>query len=253
MSTGETLIWAEQAKPIYDGVCQPSLEFQLRPEIQVCMVGNHVPIMGSYLRMLAAVEAPCAGEVTVLGQRSSIMDTEQRRALRLEIAFVAREAPLLSVFNGINNVKIPAQYHAVGTAEEIEQRAHELIDELEYQADHGVLPAYMTGLQARHLAIVRALMLQPQVLFIDDPFIGLDNFAREKLGPYLDFLVKKRRVSIITSNADMLFIKEYADMVIHCGREKVLTFEGWDSFISSDDEEVVGFVTRERNKCASFG
>ena len=253
MSMDEIVIQAESARPCFAGEQPlPTLNCLITPANQICMVGDHIPIMTCYLRMLAGVDKPCAGEVTLLGQRSSVMDADQRRALRLQIAFVARGGPLLSVLSGINNVKLPAQYHELGSGEEIEQRTRELIAELEYLADHDVLPAYMTGLQRRHLAIARALMLQPQMLFVDDPFEGLDRYARGMISTYLDFLVQEKGLAVVTSNANLAFVKENADMIIYCGREGMLPFDGWESFVGSHNSDVVDFLAGRR-KSTFFG
>lgn len=253
MSMDEIVIQAESARPCFEGEQPlPPLNCLITPANQICMVGDHIPIMTCYLRMLAGVDAPCSGEVSLPGGDSSTMDAEQRRHLRQLVAFVARGGPLLSVLNGINNVKLPAQYHGLGSAADIEQRTRELIAELEYLADHDVLPAYMTGLQRRHLAIARALILEPKVLFVDDPFEGLDRYARGMIGTYLDFLVQEKGLAVVTSNANLTFVKENADMIIYCGREGMLPFDGWESFVGSHNGDVVDFLAGRR-KSTFFG
>jgi ABC-type transporter Mla maintaining outer membrane lipid asymmetry ATPase subunit MlaF len=241
------MIQAERAQPCFEEEqLLPPLSCMITPANQICMVGDHIPIMTCYLHMLAGVDVPCAGEVSFPDRDAGTMDAEQCRHLRRQVAFVARGGPLLSVLNGIDNIKLPAQYHGLGSSAEIDHRVFELIAELEYQADHTVLPAYMTGLQRRHLAIARALILEPKVLFVDDPFAGLDRYARGMIGVYLDFLVKERGLALVTSNANLAFVQENADMIIYCGRKGMLVFDDWESFVGSHNGEVVDFLVGRR-------
>ena len=78
------------------------------------------------------------------------------------IAYLYHNSALLSVLNGIDNVKVPALYHQLASTTQIDKEVHRLVGEFEYGANHLILPAFMSPLQRQHLLIVRAIMLNPR-------------------------------------------------------------------------------------------
>jgi phospholipid/cholesterol/gamma-HCH transport system ATP-binding protein len=200
------------------------------------------------MRMLAGIEPPRLGRVILYGDDSNNLDERQRRILRLKIGFVDVDTHLLSVLSGYDNLKLPAQYHGVGSHDEIEERADRLIADIVYDADHDVIPAYMTGLQKRHLVIARALMLEPSVLFIDNPLAGLDHFARRLIIDYMTKTIKEKGITVVLGNTDMIFTSEYADKIIFIGLRQTLTFDDWEGLIGSNNKDIVRFLEREKFK-----
>ncbi|MFC1862820.1 ATP-binding cassette domain-containing protein [Thermodesulfobacteriota bacterium] len=238
-------ITAENAEPSSASPASP-LSCKIKASTLTCIVGENHPLNISFMRMLAGLDKPRLGRVLLFGENLNEMDEQLRRDLRLKIGFVDVEAHLLSVLSGYDNLKMPAHYHGVGSHEEIEERAERLIADIDYDANHDVIPAYMTGLQKRHLTIARALMLKPSVLFLDNPLDGLDHFARQLITGYLIKVLKQRGMAIVTCNTDIIFVNENADKIIFIGMEKTLTFDNWEGFTSSKNNDVIKFLGREK-------
>ena len=93
-----------------------------------------------------------------------------------------------------------------------------------------ILPAFMSTLQRRHLLIVRAIMLKPKILFIENPFSGLDRDQVRVFGQYLSGLVKNKDITVITSNANLDFVRSYADQIIYITTANVHVFNHWETF-----------------------
>lgn len=240
------IISAVDAEPCSDYADYISpIDLELRPTELICLLGDHAAVNTDYMRLLAGVDEPCAGEVVLFGHESSQLDEQQRRELRLQIGFIAKGGPLLSVLSGIENLKLPARYHHKGSDADIEQRAQRLLTALEYKADHQVIPAYMTALQRRHLAIARALMLEPEALFIDNPFIGLDYFSRQMIAEYLLSLSKQSGLCVVTSQAGIKFTREHADRIVFIGKHEKLIFNDWASFNTSQHVDVIEYLKQE--------
>lgn len=227
MNQTTTLIHANAAIPFFSGnrALKP-LTCQINAASIMCFLGQRFSILNIYLHMLAGLSRPQAGSVEYFLE-------PQAAPAPLDfpmIAYLSYDCTLLSILNGIDNVKLPALYHQLGTKLQIDEQAKLLLSELQYNADHTVLPAFMSMLQKRHLLIARALMLKPQVLFIENPFAGLELEEAGILGQYLATLVKNKNISLIVSNANLDFVEHYAEQIIYVTEQDFHFFNHWQSF-----------------------
>jgi NitT/TauT family transport system ATP-binding protein len=226
MNLATTLIRAEAAIPFFSGNRALSpLTCQIATGSLVCFLGQKFSILNIYLQMLAGLTHPQAGSVKCFIRSQDTVHPDFP-----SIAYLSYDSSLLSILNGIENVKVPALYHQLGTKLQIEQQANDLLGELQYDADHTVLPAFMSMLQKRHLLIARALMLQPKMLFIENPFAGLELEEAAILGEYLATLVKNKNISLIVSNANLDFVEHYAKQIIYVTEQDFHFFNQWQSF-----------------------
>jgi ABC-type multidrug transport system ATPase subunit len=192
----------------------------------VCLLGQQFSVINAYMQMLAGTHKPYMGTIDYADSLLTNRDNSDCRA----IAYLYHNSALLSFLNGIDNVKVPALYHQLASTAQIDKEVHALVGELEYGADHLILPAFMSMLQKRHLLIVRAIMLKPTVLFIENPFSSLDRDQVRVFGHYLSGLVKNKNITLITSNANLDFVRSYADQMIYITAANVHVFNHWESF-----------------------
>jgi ABC-type multidrug transport system ATPase subunit len=194
----------------------------------VCFLGQRFSILNIYLRMLAGLTQPQSGEI----EHFVSEQTTPAHSHFPSIAYLNYNSTLLSILNGFENVLVPALYHQLGSRECIEQQAHALLSELNYNANHTLLPTFMSMLQRKHLLIVRALMLKPQIVFIENPFSGLELEEITILGQYLGELVKNKNITIVTSNANLDFVEQYAHHIIYAAEHDFHFFKQWQDFLA---------------------
>ena len=198
------------------------------------------------------MDQPASGCLRLLGLEVSELPEKVWRSHRRRIGFVGRTAPLLSVFNGVRNVMLPALYHRIGTLEEAESHAWELINALNYEANHKLLPAYMSELQRKHLAIARALMLQPEVLFVSEPFSNLEIEERDLIEDYLLRVARQDNHALVVACNDLIFAKSSVDHLIFGAKKGVEQYGSWDAFINSTNPCVQHFLELQRHPLSVF-
>lgn len=228
MKNAATLIRANAAIPFSTG--KPifaALTCQISAASLVCFLGQRFRVLNIYLQMLAGLTQARTGSIEhFVEPQATPIHTHFPN-----IAYLNYNSTLLSVLSGIENVKLPALYHQLGTKAQIDVQAQDLLDELKYDgANHTVLPAFMTMLQRRHLLIARALMLKPQMLFIENPFADLELEEAAILGEYLATLVKNKHITLVTSNANLDFVEHYAEQIIYATEQDFHFFNQWQSF-----------------------
>lgn len=227
MKKPTTLIYAHAAVPCCEKqILLPPLTCQINAANVVCFLGQRFRTLNLYLQMLAGLTEPELGVIEHF--------VEQRETPAHShfpgIAYLDCNSALLSILNGLENVKLPALYHQLGTRQEIENQAQTLLGELQYDGNHALLPAFMPMLQKRHLLIARALMLKPQVLFIENPFADLELEEAAILGDYLARLVKEKAITVITSNAHLDFVEHCAEQIIYATAADFQFFQHWQDF-----------------------
>jgi len=224
MNKKQVLIQTKSATPINESITstQP-LTCEIENASLVCILGQQVDLLNVYMEMLAGINEPDSGKVQYL---DGLIKSNHSSAL----SYIYHNSALLSILNGIDNVKAPALYHQLASIEEIDQQAELFLAELEYDANHKVLPAFMNALQKKHLLIVRAIMLKPKVLFIENPFMDLDREQVRLFGKYLASLVTEKNITVITSNVNLDFVQSYADQVIYLTASELHVFKQRDAF-----------------------
>ena len=211
-----------------------SLTCEISSGSLVCILGQNINILNNYMEMLARINRPYAGSVNHLDgliyNKCNHCNGRDKNCLTLR--YLYHNSTLLSILNGINNVKVPALYHHRASTNEIDKKADILLAELEYDFDHSVLPAFMDTFQKKHLLIVRAIMLDPKVLFIESPFMNLDREQVRIFSKYLVKLVKEKNITVITSNVNLDFVQSYADQIIYLTSADIHVFKEREDFSS---------------------
>lgn len=235
--TNNTLITATALEPWYEGEALrlAPLDHAIGDSGTTCIIGNHSTILSAYLRVLGGVDSPRSGELVLFGRSLREFNREAWRSLRKKIGFVTRRAPLLSVFSGLENVLLPALYHKHFDRFEAEQRAHKLIAQLHCHADLKALPAYLSPLERAQLAIARAAIMEPPVMFLEEPFHELDIDDHEEVNEFLRSWGLKH--SLVMSTRNLHFVRHNADKIIFAGHRGIHYFQTWEALRACEAEE----------------
>lgn len=225
------------------------LDLQIGTGVTVLLANDEERLV-RYLKMVAGVIPAVCGEVTLHGVAPA--DAEYGgRALRRRVGYVTPRAPLLSVLDGVRNVMLPALYHRLVTEEEVMPKVQELLEQMGDGYDHRALPAFMPELQQRMLLLARALILEPQLLFVEQPLLGLDNRSRDRLRDFILTAVAPRVGALVVASNDP-GLATIAQRVVFIGAERHWIFAGWKALLASAEPEVQEFIEREQQRYAAF-
>lgn len=130
----------------------------------------------TFLALAGLLDQPTTGEITLNNIKTSQLRERERTDLRHQLCgFVFQFASLMPSLSAIDNVMLPLLLRGKAK-EKIEEKAMELIRKVglsEEQANH--LPYQLSGGEQRRIAVARALLKQPQLLFADEPTSALDE------------------------------------------------------------------------------
>jgi len=150
--------------------------------------GEVVAVMGpsgsgksTLLHCLAGIVPPDGGEVTYGGQVLSRMSDGPRSALRRnEFGFVFQFGQLVVELTCVENVALPLRLAGVGRRT-AEREARHWLAQLEVDDVAGKRPGEVSGGQGQRVAVARALVTRPRVIFADEPTGALDSLNGERV------------------------------------------------------------------------
>ena len=147
----------------------------------VSIVGPSGAGKTTLLQIMGTLDKADTGTVTIDGVEVNRLSERKLSAFRnLHIGFVFQFHQLLPEFTALENVMIPALIAGV-SSKEAEKRAKEMIEllGLAYRADHK--PNELSGGEKQRVAVARALINRPSVIFADEPSGSLDTKNKEEL------------------------------------------------------------------------
>ncbi len=145
------------------------------------IVGKSGAGKSTLLHILGTLDWADKGEMTIAGQRIKSLNANQLAAFRnRHIGFVFQFHHLLPEFTALENVCIPGYIQRKNDAA-VKRRAEELLDYLGLHDRLTHKPMQLSGGEQQRVAVARALVNQPDIIFADEPTGNLDSSASKDL------------------------------------------------------------------------
>ena len=192
----------------------------IRGEI-VCIVGKSGSGKSTLLNIMAGIDEATSGEVFNMGKNLQRMTSQERALFRQKnIGFVFQQFNLMAQYNAIENVALPLAFSGVPKAER-EAKAKALLEKLGLFAIRNHRPAQLSGGEQQRVAVARALITDPQIIYADEPTGNLDTANTKEIMSVLCQQVKERHCTLVMITHDMS-LTQFADRVITIQDGKII-------------------------------
>ena len=198
-----------------------------RASLQV-MAGEVVAVMGpsgsgksTLLHCLAGIVAPDSGQVRYQGQDIGAMSDTARSALRRgEFGFVFQFGQLVPELTCLENVALPLRLNR-RSRRAAERRAAEWLERLEVAEVADKRPGEVSGGQGQRVAVARALVTAPKVIFADEPTGALDSLNGERVMRLLTDAARQTHAAVVLVTHEAR-VAAYSDreVVVRDGRTR---------------------------------
>lgn len=200
------------------------VDFSLQRGEFCAVVGPSGSGKSTLLNMMAGLEKPSKGEIIIAGTHIERMTEKELVTFRREnVGFIFQSYNLLKTMNAVENVALPLSFRGVPKKERLElARKYLKLVGLEKQMNH--MANEMSGGQQQRVGIARALVVNPRIIFADEPTGNLDSRTTKDVLNLMRRIVRKRKQTLIMVTHDN-YLAGFADKQIHIVDGKILKIE----------------------------
>ena len=160
------------------------------------------------LGLLAGLDLPTTGAITLAGTRIETLDEERRAALRRRhVGFVFQSFHLLPALNAEENVMLPLELDGRDDARE---RAQAVLAEVGLDKRRHHYPHQLSGGEQQRVALARAFVHRPRILFADEPTGNLDQRTGRAVGDLLFELNRAHATTLVLVTHDLALAERCA-------------------------------------------
>ncbi len=179
--------YAAGGRPVFSG-----LDLRVRRGRITAIMGPSGTGKTTLLRLITAQMLPARGEVVVFGRDLATLRTAEVYALRRRMGMLFQNGALLTDMDVFENVAFPVREHTDLPETLIRKLVLTKLQAVGLRGAAQLMPAELSGGMARRVALARAIVMDPEVLIYDEPFVGLDPIS---LGVILR-LIKQMNVAL---------------------------------------------------------
>ena len=188
------------------------------------IVGTSGSGKSTMLNMLAGLEKPTKGEVIIAGQHLERMNENQLVKFRREkVGFIFQSFNLLGTMNAIENVALPLTFR--GMDKKIrEAKAVKMLKLVGLSKHMKHRPNEMSGGQQQRVGVARALVLDPEIIFADEPTGNLDSNTSAEVLNLMRKVVQEQNQTMVMVTHDN-HLAGFADRIFHIIDGKIVKVE----------------------------
>ena len=176
------------------------------------------------LNMLAGLEHPSKGEIVIAGKHIEKLNEKQLVTFRRErVGFIFQSYNLIATMDAVENVALPLSFRGIGKARRA-KRAKEYLKLVGLERFMTHMPNQMSGGQQQRVGIARALAVDPQIIFADEPTGNLDSKTTMEVLKLMQTIVRERNQTLVMVTHDNN-LATYADRIIKIIDGKIVSIE----------------------------
>jgi putative ABC transport system ATP-binding protein len=233
----ETLVQLNDVTKSYDSDGHPAVDrvsLAIAPGESVAIMGPSGSGKSTLLNLIAGLDKPTTGTVTVGGQRiDTLSETGVARFRRQQVGMIFQFFNLLDDLTVLDNVLLPAQLAGVRRVQ-ARARADELLATLRISQHADAYPGRLSGGERQRVAIARALVNRPRLLLADEPTGALDSATGDEIGQLLlDLNRSGQTLILVTHNPELA--ARYAGRTVQIVDGQIATGHGVGKHGADDD------------------
>lgn len=194
------------------------INFELTEGERVVVLGPSGSGKSTFLRCINWMEEPTSGEMIFDG----VLVTEKNiRKIRRDMGMVFQHFNLINNLTVMENLVLAPVKLKIMTREVAEKKAMKLLKHIGLPKKANAYPASLSGGQKQRVAIVRAMMMEPEVILFDEPTSALDP---EAIGDVLSLIreVSDMGMTMVIVTHEMGFAREIATRVVFLDKGKII-------------------------------
>jgi len=195
------------------------------------------------LKHIIGLLKPVSGSIKLFGQETTTMEEEDFEDILMKCGVLFQNGALLNSLSIGENVAIPLEQHSNLERDLINRIIETKLNLVELAHAMYLAPAELSGGMRKRAALARAIALDPQLLFCDEPNAGLDPITSAAIDKLLLQMKHQLNMTIVVVTHELASIHRIADRIVFLDQGKALFVGTLKEALASDIKEIQDFFT----------
>ncbi len=195
-----------------------NINLEIKENEKIVIIGPSGSGKSTLLRCLNLLEKPTSGSIYYHGKN---LDDKLYKNIQGKIGMVFQNYQLFDNLTVIDNLTLAPVLNKLMSKEEAISKARRYLRQIHLEDKENSYPMDLSGGQKQRVAIIRSLMMNPEVILFDEPTSALDP---EMIGEVLSLIleVSKEKITMIVVTHELSFAQEFATRVIFMDHGKIV-------------------------------
>ncbi len=220
------------------------VSFDVKRGETMVILGGSGSGKSTLLRTLVGLERPTAGEIWIKGQDIAAISHAELDEIRKRIGMSFQGGALLGSMNVGENVALPLREHTKLEDSTIEIMLRLKLQQVGLEGFEYYMPSQLSGGMKKRAAVARALAMDPEILFFDEPSAGLDPIIAAGIDQLILDLKRAFRVTIVVVTHELASAFLIADRMMLIDKGNIVAIGTPDEMRANPQPRVQQFLNR---------
>jgi phospholipid/cholesterol/gamma-HCH transport system ATP-binding protein len=230
-----------------DHIVHKDLNLTVMPGEVVALVGGSGSGKTTLLRQMLGLEYPTRGTVKVFGIPLHGSDPRTLKKIRKRWGVLFQQGALYSALSVYDNIALPLRELRAFDEDFVYDMVMLKLDMGDIERRHAMkMPADLSGGMVKRIALARALVLEPELLFLDEPTAGLDPDRSESFVKLVQSLHQKLNLTVVMVTHDLDTLVSLSDKIAVLAEQKVIVYGTLQEAIGVEHPFILNFFLGQR-------
>jgi len=202
---------------VLDGV-----NFNVRTGEIMVIIGGSGSGKTTVLKNIIGLNKPRSGSIRLLGNEMTLIEEEDLETVLHDVGVMYQNGALLNSMNVGENIALPLEMHTDMSPKLRKEVAELKLVQVELGGTYYKYPRELSGGMRKRAAVARAMVMDPKIIFCDEPSAGLDPVTTRELDKLLINLKENLNMTIVVVSHEIESVRRIADRITYIEKGKVL-------------------------------
>jgi phospholipid/cholesterol/gamma-HCH transport system ATP-binding protein len=227
-----------------DQVILKGIDLTIRQSEIMVIMGASGSGKSTLLRSMLGLNRPKSGTIKLLGKNIYTISLQELYELRRQIGVAFQNGALLGSLSVGENVRLPLQEHTKLDKKTMAIMTRMKLEVVNLSGFEHLMPSELSGGMVKRTALARAVIMDPKMLFFDEPSAGLDPIVAAEIDELILLLRQAMNITVVVVTHELVSAFNIADRITVLDQGEVLLTGTVEEIRESDNERIQNLLHR---------